>query len=133
MADVQSVIIPVSPGEALDKFSILKIKLMKIKDQEKQSFIVKEIEMLQSSIQLISSALADSYELYLDQLTSINLSLWEIEDRIRQKEASLEFREEFIELARSVYKTNDMRSAVKNKINCTLRSAIAEQKQHPAY
>ena len=114
---------PISLGEIVDKITILKIKQTKISDCALE--IEKEIELLQSLIK--------DYEINTDlinELQKINLDLWEIEDRIRIKEQLNQFDQEFINLARSVYKTNDKRSEVKSSINKLYNSEIVEYKYH---
>ena len=117
--------VPVSIGELYDKFSILKIKKVLINDNDKLIFINKEISYLEPFI----------YKYKIDdeltnELTNINLRLWHIEDAIREKEKRSEFDNEFIEIARSVYKINDQRSIVKNKINALFNSEIKDIKSY---
>jgi hypothetical protein len=118
-------IIPVSIGELYDKYSILEIKKDHITDNDKLISINKEILYLQPFI--------DRYKLS-DELTneikSINLCLWQIEDAIREKEKRQEFDDDFIQLARSVYIKNDQRSIIKNKINTYLSSEIKDIKSY---
>ena len=101
--------IPVSVGELLDKISILEIKSLFTDDE----YVQKELEELNQ----IKNTLTQYTLEYEIQLKKINETLWEIEDKIRQKEKDKEFDNEFIELARSVYITNDKRAELKRKIN----------------
>ena len=118
-------IIPISPGELYDRYSILQIKSEKIKDIEKLASINKEIDYLTPYI--------NKYKLNIEFLVlikNINEALWDIEDKIREKEKKQEFDDEFILLARSVYKQNDQRSYIKNKINISLNSDIKDIKSY---
>ena len=124
--------IPVSPGELIDKITILTIKQEKINDSEKLRHIINEIESLAEFANPLKQLLED-YDMFFNMLRVINQQLWDIEDDLRAKEATLCFDEEFIEKARLVYKTNDKRAALKLQINQILGSNIAEQKQHPSY
>ena len=104
--------IPVSIGELFDKYTILQIKQQRINDLNKLNMVQTELAYLKPFI--------DKYNLdisLIEELKTINETLWDIEDKIRYKENSNEFDEEFIQLARSVYITNDKRSETKNKIN----------------
>ena len=121
-------LIPVSVGELYDKYSILEIKYERIKDLTKLEFVKREMDYLKPFI--------DEYRLeehtYTTQLKSINEKLWDIEDRIRLKESLQEFDQEFISIARSVYKTNDERNVVKNQINEIFKSDIKDIKSYVA-
>jgi hypothetical protein len=112
--------IPISVGELLDKISILEIKSM-FTDNE---YVLKELEELN----LIKSTLTQYTLEYEVQLKKVNEKLWKIEDKLRKKEKLQEFDEEFIELARSVYKTNDERAKIKKKINEFCNSELQEVK-----
>ena len=105
---------PVSLGELVDKISILEIKKKKIHDREKLSYVEFEWEML---VAKLKSLRLRGVRLYLEKLIDINLRLWEVEELIRDKEMLKEFDEEFIHLARQVYRMNDKRFTVKNEIN----------------
>lgn len=120
-------LIPVSIGELYDKYSILEIKYERIKDLTKSEFVKREMDYLKPFI--------DEYtleETLREQLKSINEKLWDIEDRIRVKELLQEFDQEFISIARSVYKTNDERNVVKNQINEIFKSDIKDIKSYVA-
>ena len=124
--------IPVSFGELIDKLTILEIKKSKITDNEKLKNIQLEFELLNKKYQ---TKLKDTNELqvFYDALLEVNHKLWKIEDKIRILENNKEFNEEFIDLARSVYKSNDERFAIKNEINKTFDSEIQEQKEYENY
>lgn len=124
--------IPVSPGELIDKITILTIKQEKINNSEKLRHIINEIECLAEFANPLKQLLED-YDMFFNTLRDINQQLWDVEDDLRAKEATLCFDEEFIQKARLVYKTNDKRAAIKLQINQILGSNIAEQKQHPSY
>ena len=132
MSQAHQIRIPVSPGELIDKITILSIKKDRIVNPNKLHYIVNEIESFSEILDLIK-VLLDSYDFYFDRLKGINQQLWDIEDDLRAKEASQCFDKEFIEKARLVYKLNDKRAALKLEINQILGSNIAEQKQHPSY
>jgi len=124
--------VEVSNGELLDKFSILKIKLEKIKDEFKLINIKNEIDTISKNCEeIIQSDLRLS--VIFEELVSVNESLWDIEDKIRIKEKEKEFDSEFIELARSVYITNDIRFTLKNKINIITSSKLVEEKSYESY
>ena len=120
----------VSIGEVVDKISILSIKLKKIKDREKLKNIRKEFDLLNDSLEEIG-IMTGSEE--FKQLEEINQKLWDIEDKIRLKEANKEFDDEFIQLARSVYFSNDKRADIKRKINLKYGSELIEEKEYADY
>ena len=125
--------VEVSTGEVLDKISILEIKLLNIKDKEKVKNIYNELYALNPYFQdLLDEYGLDIKNLYT-RISSINKKLWDIEDAIREKEAAKEFDEEFVELARSVYITNDQRAAVKKEINLLTKSELVEEKSYSDY
>lgn len=123
--------IEVSIGEIVDKLSILQIKKLNILDEEKLINVKKEYDYL---LQVVESDLnfSTSDELYRE-LFMTNKKLWDIEDKIRDKERSKSFDEEFIELARSVYFTNDERSKIKKNINIKYGSNFVEEKSYKEY
>ena len=124
--------IPISLGELLDKISILEIKNKKILNESKILNIKKELNGLNEVLDELNINLSESNSLY-DKLYKINLTLWEIEDSIRVLEKNEDFGEKFIELARSVYKTNDQRFEVKNDINKLFNSEYVEEKSYEDY
>ena len=125
--------IEVSNGELLDKISILELKLLKIEDKEKLVNIQKEFDVLNPlCVELFEKFGSQLQNLYL-KLAEINGQLWDIEDWIRDCEREKRFDAEFIQLARSVYVTNDQRSEVKKLINNTTGSDLVEEKSYKDY
>ena len=121
--------IEVSNGEIVDKYTILKIKLNKAAPMSRQYFnIYEEYTALQSAIKFLNIEEND-----IESLFKINKKLWDIEDSIRLLENKKQFDNSFIELARSVYMTNDERFNIKKKINELSKSGIKEEKIHPEY
>ena len=121
-------LIPVAIGELFDKFSILEIKKDKISDKSKLKHVDNEILYLKKYI--------EEYNLdktIYNELKNVNLELWDIEDKLRVKESKGEFDDEFIQLARSVYFTNDKRFECKKKINSIFNSNIYEVKSYADY
>ena len=124
--------VPVSPGEVLDKITILEIKSERISDAGKLANVKRELELLQAAWR--SSVEEDeTVQRIHDNLKTINEALWEIEDDIRDKERAREFDEVFIKLARSVYVTNDQRANAKKELNIYLGSEIVEEKSYQDY
>ena len=124
--------IEVSYGELFDKISILEIKKTKLKseiDIKKVSF---ELNLLINVLKK-SNFEYKKVALLKNKLKKVNLKLWDIEDKIRDKERLNCFDKEFIELARKVYKTNDTRSKIKNEINIQLKSQVFEVKSYQKY
>jgi len=119
----------ISAGELIDKITILEIKKTKINDVEKLKDIEKELSSLKATLKNSISDIVKIQEL-IDKLKSINLKLWDIENKKRLAEKSNDFGEKFIELSRSVYKNNDERSRIKLEINNILGSNIKEVKSH---
>ena len=122
---------PVSLGELVDKISILHIKNINIKDSQKQKLIREELELL--NITLNNNIKREDIQKFLDLLIEINSKLWKIEDDIRDCERNKKFDQKFIELARSVYFTNDKRSKIKLDINKKFGSKIIEVKSYEDY
>ena len=127
-----SIKIQISPGELIDKFTILDIKLNRIKEKEKTQNIRKEHKILKRQIE---KNLPKSKRLsaLISKLKTINKTLWDIEDQIRVCERKLDFEKKFIKLARSVYQKNDLRSSYKREINKLLGSEIIEEKSYESY
>ena len=124
--------IPISPGELLDKITILQIKAERISDPVKVANVKTELEMLNRVWDEAVEADAEITALTAE-LKSINESLWEIEDDIRDEERNKRFGDRFIELARAVYVTNDERANAKKKVNLHLNSTIVEEKSYQDY
>ena len=122
---------PVSLGELVDKISILHIKNINIKDDEKLKLIKEELELLNQTLN--KHIKKNDIQNYLDSLIEINSKLWVIEDDIRDCERNKKFDQTFIDLARSVYFTNDKRSEVKLEINRKFGSKIIEVKSYEEY
>lgn len=122
--------IDISTGELVDKVTILAIKLEKVKDPGKVQNIRKEYELLLNPMAACGIG-TDSRA--FGELKAVNLELWEIEDRIRIKEAGKVFDDEFIQLARSVYFTNDRRAEIKKEINLSTGSELVEEKEYVDY
>ena len=122
---------PVSLGELVDKISILHIKNINIKDDEKLKLIREELELLNQTLN--KHIKNNDIQNYLDSLIEINSRLWVIEDDIRDCERNKKFDQTFIDLARSVYFTNDKRSDVKLEINKKFGSKIIEVKSYEEY
>ena len=122
---------PVSLGELVDKISILHIKNSNIKDEVKLKFIREEMDMLIKTLD--EHITKDKIQIYLDSLIEINSKLWVIEDKIRDCERNNNFDQKFVDLARSVYFTNDKRSQVKLNINNKFGSKIVEVKSYEKY
>ncbi|HAX49863.1 MAG TPA: DUF6165 family protein [Ignavibacteria bacterium] len=128
--------IAVSPGELIDKITILEIKKTKVKEAAKLKLVKHELLQLTSALNKYgktSAAAKAAIKRERAKLYNINLRLWNIEDKIRKKESLGKFDKEFIKLARSVYITNDKRSGVKNAINDLCGSEVKEVKQYSAY
>jgi len=123
---------PISLGELLDKISILSIKRKNIQDEKKQKLINKELKLLEKKLfKVLNHNLY--IEKYLKKLININSKLWKIEDNIRKCESEKNYSQEFIDLARSVYLTNDKRSKIKLEINQKFNSTIVEVKSYKKY
>jgi len=122
---------PVSLGELVDKIAILHIKNINIKDDEKLALVKDELLLLNKTLD--DHINRDDIQQYLDSLIDINSKLWVIEDDIRDCERNKIFDQKFIDLARSVYFTNDKRSEVKLEINKKFGSQIIEVKSYEKY
>jgi Family of unknown function (DUF6165) len=122
---------PVSVGELIDKLSILQVKKTKITNEEKLDYVNKEFELLYnlSSVYLDNKELETLYHI----LVKTNSKLWDIEDKLRVLESEKKFDDEFVELARNVYFTNDERFSLKNQINKITDSEIREIKEYIEY
>jgi len=129
---MKDILVPISPGELLDKITILRIKSARMTDETKLRNVRLELQLLEQTWRDSGAAIpevaADETE-----LQRVNEALWDIEDKIRDKELAQEFDSEFIELARAVYVTNDERAAVKKRVNLALGSRIVEEKSYKPY
>jgi hypothetical protein len=124
--------VPVSPGELLDKITILRIKSQRMSDPLKLHNVRLELDALESTWSASAFAAVD-IEADVRALMTVNERLWVIEDDIRDKERARCFDEDFIRLARSVYVENDERAAIKRRINVNLGSTIVEEKSYQKY
>jgi hypothetical protein len=121
--------IEVSNGEIIDKLTIIQIKLEEIKDESKLINLKKEWEVLLAA----STGIMDLEAPLFNSLYTVNRELWDIENNIREFEKEMNFGEEFIELARAVYKKNDERFEIKRQINLTTGSHLSEEKSYEKY
>ena len=129
---MKEVLVPLSPAELLDKITILRIKVARIQDAAKLANVKLELSLLEQTWKDCGAA---AHDVALDEraLENVNERLWDIEDRIRDKEAHQTFDREFIELARAVYICNDERAAIKKRINLQLGSSLVEEKSYKQY
>ena len=125
-------VVEISAGELLDKIAILEIKREKIRDEAKLANVVREHAAL---VEALETHIVQSDELSRLRvaLKDVNAELWRIEDEIRAQEKAQTFGEAFIALARSVYRMNDRRAAIKREINALLQSPIVEEKSYAEY
>ena len=121
-----------SVGELIDKITILQLKMKFIKNKEQLKNIRNELGTLKPLLKENNLETPKINELFAE-LYKINLKLWKIEDNIREKERQLDFSDEFISLARSVYFTNDKRADIKKKINLISGSKLIEEKSYAKY
>lgn len=130
MTEIQ---VPISPGELLDKITILRIKSARMSDAAKLANVRRELAALERTWR--DSAYFAQHDVAAEEaaLHAVNERLWDIEDRIRDKEREQRFDREFIELARSVYIENDERAALKKRINTQLGSTLVEEKSYQQY
>ena len=121
-------LVPISWGELLDKITILEIKELKISAINAKENVKKELKYLLDIVNL--NNMPDEIESLKTELKNVNIRLWDIEDSIREKELAGEFDKVFIELARSVYRLNDVRAKTKQSINSILCSELVEEKSY---
>ncbi len=124
--------VPISPGEMLDKITILRIKSKRMSDAQKLANVRLELRTLEETWSGSAYAKIDVAS-EVDALHAVNERLWVIEDDIRDKERARAFDAEFVRLARAVYFENDERAAIKRRINLKLGSAIVEEKSYADY
>ncbi len=120
---------PVSYGEVADKYTILRIKSLRIKDESKLININKEKSFLEEIVHTFNKESL----ILVEKLFMVNVQLWDIEDNIRDKERNKEFDELFIAYARLVYHTNDRRMEIKGQINQQMNSGLVEEKSYEDY
>jgi len=129
---VAEIAVPVSPGELIDKLTILEIKSERMSDAKKLANVKLELNLLSDTWAKSDYAKID-ISMEWSELKRINAELWDIEDQIRDEERHQRFGDEFIRLARAVYFINDDRAAVKRQINDKLGSKIVEEKSYASY
>ncbi len=124
--------VALSVGELIDKITILQLKMKFIKNKEQLNNVNKELETLKP---LLKENNLETPEIkkHFSELYEINLELWKVEDKIREKEKQSDFGDEFVSLARSVYFTNDKRAEIKKKINFISGSELIEEKSYSKY
>jgi hypothetical protein len=129
---MQDILVPVSPGELLDKITILRIKSARMTDAHKLANVRHELALLERTWDGAVHAPVD-VSAEVAALQRVNERLWDIEDRIREHERQQNFDAAFVELARSVYIENDERARIKKRINLKLGSGIVEEKSYAGY
>ena len=129
---MEPILIPVAPGELLDKITILRIKVLRIEDLGKRANAVAELTMLEE-VQAKDVLASDQLTSLEIDLSVVNEALWEIEDAVRDHERVQDFGPAFVKLARDVYRQNDRRAALKRQINTLLGAVIVEEKSYASY
>ncbi|HKC17674.1 MAG TPA: DUF6165 family protein [Steroidobacteraceae bacterium] len=129
---MQEILVPVSPGELLDKITILRIKSARMSDAAKLANVRHELGLLESTWRATVPAGVD-LAAEEQALAAVNARLWDVEDRLREQEGERRFDADFIELARAVYINNDERAAIKKRINLALGSVLVEEKSYRRY
>ena len=119
--------IPVSIGELIDKITILQIKSKRISNENQLVNIRRELQALEAARTSLRLVGADGMQA---ELLEVNSQLWEVEDALRRAESEDDFGPEFVTLARSVYKLNDIRFLIKKNLNKTFRSSLLEEKSY---
>ena len=126
---IQDILAPISLGELIDKITILQIKTQHLKGIALEN-VKQELETLETTLNNLQLNIDTTL---IQRLKEVNQDLWNIEDDIRDQERQKSFGETFIRLARSVYKQNDRRAAIKKEINTTYGSAFVEEKSYQEY
>jgi hypothetical protein len=129
---MQQLLIPVSPGELIDRITVLEIKAERITDKTKLVHIRPELAAMRRILKE-HSIMSDDIQPLREQLREVNETLWEIEDYLRIKESEQAFDDQFIDLARSQYRNNDRRAELKRRIDEAVESDFVEEKSYPAY
>lgn len=132
MAIMQPIRVEISPGELLDRISILEIKSARMADPAKLANVRHELGLL-AAVRAETLPTLSALSVLASELKSVNQTLWDVEDAIRAEEAASRFGPRFVALARSVYRHNDRRAAIKRRINELLGSAILEEKDYADY
>jgi hypothetical protein len=129
---MQDILVPVSPGELLDKITILRIKSVRMTDAAKLANVRHELQLLE---QTWTASVPAGVTVAEEEraLQAVNERLWDVEDRLRDLEAAKRFDKDFIELARAVYINNDERAALKKRVNTRLGSTLVEEKSYRPY
>lgn len=129
------ILIEIAPGELVDKLTILEIKFERIEDPEKRANIYRELKTIRKCYARFfeHSAAITGITRLREQLRDINRKLWDIEDEIRECERMGDFGDRFIDLARSVYRTNDERAALKRRVSQMFDSPFVEEKSYNSY
>ena len=127
-AKMRTPVVPISWGELLDKITILEIKELKLSAMNAKENVKKELTYL-LDIAILNN-MPEEIKSLKTELKNVNLRLWDVEDCIREKELAGEFDKVFIELARSVYRLNDVRAKTKQSINLILKSELVEEKSY---
>jgi len=132
MGWMQEILVPLSPGELLDKITILRIKSARMNDTAKLANVRRELGLLES---IWLAAVPVDVDLAAEEsaLAAVNAKLWDVEDRLREQENARCFDADFVELARAVYFNNDERAAIKKRVNIALGSALVEEKSYQQY
>lgn len=142
---MSEILVPVSPGELLDKIAILRLKSARMIDAAKLANVRRELGLLEdiwrkvvvAAVDLASEAraLAVTVDLAVEEraLAAVNAKLWDVEDRLRDLERAQRFDAEFVELAREVYFANDERAMIKKRVNLVLGSDLVEEKSYTSY
>lgn len=126
------ILVPVAPGELVDKITILRLKSARITDVTKLAHVRHELAVLEAVVAKAMPSTPELAELEAE-LQAVNAELWDIEDAIRAADAQGDFGDDFVALAQAVYRTNDRRAEVKKRINLALGSAIVEEKSYAAH
>jgi hypothetical protein len=124
-------LLPTSIGDAVDKLTILEIKSERITDKTKRENVQKELALVSGELASLEGEL--NCKGLRASLKAVNAQLWDVEDTIREHERRQDFGEEFVRLARSVYRLNDQRAQLKREINLVCGSAIVEEKEYVDY
>jgi len=126
------ILVPVSPGELLDKITILAIKRRRMTDAAKRANVEREFALLEV-VRRRDVGDIEGLEPHVERLEAVNERLWDVEDRLRELEAAQNFGADFVAFARSVYVLNDERATIKKAINRLLGSEIVEEKSYKDY
>ena len=129
---LKSILVEISPGEMIDKITILSIKSERIKDADQLANVRHELGVLSVKLDKDIPS-SQNLDVLISELKSVNEELWRIEDEVRDCERTGDYSQRFIELARAVYITNDKRAELKRKINVLLGSKIMEEKSYKPY